>query len=1287
MALFYNTYAKLFQRWQGKTLAYNSINYGLNIKNQDKILAAQSYTYGSPSVDYPTPDNPRTLVPLVASGNWCVPCTSSKGGYWCFTLQNDIWEVDGLKDKIKIDMYEGTGYVEQNNWRLVLDGSVDETWYKYSDSSDTKYKSTYCYNNNNIQYKNKIATAYGNIDARCFSNRFNMKLHCWEDRMAIRYYGQFTDHPSLNNFYFNWKANSTIEQFKTWIASNPIEIVYHLDTPFTYNLTITYSSTVPSGYNILYMDTLVDGVISPENSTPVISLGELYKHSYIVEGESIQPQQVISEVKTDENGVAIIETYARDKTEPIVDMIVEGNVEEKSDWTNTESTESVLDTYIVDTISSAENVDSIDKTLTIETYAKDVETKLQKLNIDGNVEEKSDWNSASGLSSQYTTTGKNLVSPQVKWIYDDTQYEQGSDYVIVKNNGTNMHSIAELYVDLLPNTQYALSLSADIEIGTYRAVICYPRSTTNITQLVYMGGSTRIITFTTPVGITEYALLLYSCAGKYIENASIKYYNIQIEQGATATSYEQYTGSTYVRNTLNYLSTNINATTWTTLNFNSLVTISNTALGVKVVGNASITEIDTAWKFTSPQTTAINNTKTAFYISLYYKTNASTGRNIFNFHAGDACCVALITDIGAYEISSSYTLNNDGAWHNLIIPITVDPGFAWMQVRIGNDIPNLYNSEYIEIQDVMLTESATEIPYLVPSITPSPNPSYSQDIVPAVAAGTYKLPCTQPKGGYWEFTVPAMYGISDVKDMMYFDSYAGKGRIERNFNKYIFNGTETWTKNQNRYQCQIASFGASTQTVQSYMDGNINVLSNYFMAGNQNHQRLSIANLTCSVFSNYATGEYSTYFGCQYNDITDATAFKAWLTSIYSTNPLYVIYQLATPIKSAITSTWKSTSLATDFPSDKVSTITTDLSPDYPRSLVPFNGNEKIVGMNLSPSLSTWLVRSNAGNMVINEINNSITLNEYINIYSPYITIRGISKVLYSMESSDINADTLRRYVIQCNYNYDIISTIWIQNGVSTVIDIDPNAYKLRIGIAPSLSATDYPITFTNPQLTIGSTVRLPSSYIAPINISIPLLRAIKDTSGNIVVKDTFEGRVLINGVWKSRLTRNIAEKIFDGSESWTSAISGYPYGVNDYNIYNAIYQNFAPINCTHFKMANTTSEIDSTGGLGKVIQYNNYKWYFNYDNQIGGLSNWKVWLANKYESGNPLTLYYQLATPVITLGDPIDVNVYPSYTYLYNDSEVQPSLASASYISNKTVITDEDDVMSPTPEYPCNII
>lgn len=111
-------------------------------------------------------------------------------------------------------------------------------------------------------------------------------------------------------------------------------------------------------------------------------------------------------------------------------------------------------------------------------------------------------------------------------------------------------------------------------------------------------------------------------------------------------------------------------------------------------------------------------------------------------------------------------------------------------------------------------------------------------------------------------------------------------------------------------------------------------------------------------------------------------------------------------------------------------------------------------------------------------------------------------------------------------------------------------------------------------------------------------------------------------------LTVDRAVKTFDGTETgWYLSSTDYTYALQN-PASNMLRGNLVKLVCSHYRLATTTSEIDSDDGIGSLVQYNNVGWYINHDAQALGVDGWKSYLAAQYAAGTPVQVCYTLATP-----------------------------------------------------------
>lgn len=130
---------------------------------------------------------------------------------------------NGVKDTVE------NGVVTRRVGVVTFDGSSDEAWKEYTGSTKTVH--TYMIN---------LDKPRGINDAIC--DKLVYIQDCWEKNIEFSY----STFAVGRGFYVNTNSEiSTVDQFKTWLQSNPITVWYELATPTTEQITLP---TLPSWY-------------------------------------------------------------------------------------------------------------------------------------------------------------------------------------------------------------------------------------------------------------------------------------------------------------------------------------------------------------------------------------------------------------------------------------------------------------------------------------------------------------------------------------------------------------------------------------------------------------------------------------------------------------------------------------------------------------------------------------------------------------------------------------------------------------------------------------------------------------------------------------------------------------------------------------------------------------------------------------------------------------------------------------------------------------------------------
>lgn len=113
----------------------------------------------------------------------------------------------------KIHLEDGELWEYRENAKVVFDGSDDEAWAGYS-STDTEY--IFCIKDINLHAPN----------VKQYCNRFRFRY-----AVSHPYNGLFAAGTNPIYFGISKTLTSDLQQWKTWLQSNPLEVVYKLETP------------------------------------------------------------------------------------------------------------------------------------------------------------------------------------------------------------------------------------------------------------------------------------------------------------------------------------------------------------------------------------------------------------------------------------------------------------------------------------------------------------------------------------------------------------------------------------------------------------------------------------------------------------------------------------------------------------------------------------------------------------------------------------------------------------------------------------------------------------------------------------------------------------------------------------------------------------------------------------------------------------------------------------------------------------------------------------------------
>lgn len=216
-----------------------------------------------------------------------------------------------------------------------------------------------------------------------------------------------------------------------------------------------------------------------------------------------------------------------------------------------------------------------------------------------------------------------------------------------------------------------------------------------------------------------------------------------------------------------------------------------------------------------------------------------------------------------------------------------------------------------------------------------------------------------------------------------------------------------------------------------------------------------------------------------------------------------------------------------------------------------------------------------------------------------------------------------------------------VSSGSSITLTTSKNANYLVVYYLYNSSENEQEI-LDSIQIVRGSKAKKYKSYIEEINtldLKNTELCAIKDTNGNVVAQDRALYR---NGKWQWE--KKIKKFALKGTENFgkSSNTANISYYLNSTEI-NNIDINTIPnaqtnrdfvieATCNYFRPVSLNTLFSNTEGFTIDIadaERIELRLGFKLDTEITTVALLKKWLAQKYSEGNPVTIYFILATPV----------------------------------------------------------
>jgi len=316
-----------------------------------------------------------------------------------------------------------------------------------------------------------------------------------------------------------------------------------------------------------------------------------------------------------------------------------------------------------------------------------------------------------------------------------------------------------------------------------------------------------------------------------------------------------------------------------------------------------------------------------------------------------------------------------------------------------------------------------------------------------------------------------------------------------------------------------------------------------------------------------------------------------------------------------------------------------------------------------------------AGGEVVSQGKNLINITKFQAVYAnseatliDYATIRYVG--IYHM-SLPINLEpgiyTLKFDAVVNSGAANICWSIAYDGGGRTALKFNGNSVTItdrgtRLDVwNNNMNYGTVDVIYSNIQLEMGATATPYVPYFVPEQITLPMLRSLPNG-----ITDTLADGVCI---------RNIGEFIVTGTEAWTWA-ANYTSSTRFYVLYagNSTIQSNATVNLrsTHFvgasfnTMQTTPNNVHVHNGdtrIGVVVD-NVFLGILDGDDSATRVSKLKSWFAAQYAAGTPVTVLYQLATPVTTQITPGKLKTYPYHTDLMQTGAVKAGITAWAKVS-----------------------
>lgn len=215
-----------------------------------------------------------------------------------------------------------------------------------------------------------------------------------------------------------------------------------------------------------------------------------------------------------------------------------------------------------------------------------------------------------------------------------------------------------------------------------------------------------------------------------------------------------------------------------------------------------------------------------------------------------------------------------------------------------------------------------------------------------------------------------------------------------------------------------------------------------------------------------------------------------------------------------------------------------------------------------------------------------------------------------------------------------IIDSLTIYDSLKRSITSTKKFFYVDINVATDVTLNNFEIY---PQLEKGNIATEYEPYqeeIYPINIKDNFVGALPNGTKDYVKSD---GK-------KYWLEKHICKIVLTGDEPFE--LAGADTGAGRFHIRYDTTLNKGKLSktdsaiCTHFFNGPNPNNMASWGIYS--IRTDGYLIFFDKDSHFNSVDDFKTWLKEQYNNGNPVTIYYELATPeIIDLGEQPDIRLF----------------------------------------------